>query len=35
MFMKYFKDDNIISVRAILYVLRTAIVENHLLIRFC
>lgn len=34
-FLKYFKDANIIYMRAILYVLRIAIVENHLLIRFC
>ena len=35
MFIKYFKYYNIIYVRAILCVLRTTIVENHRLIRFC
>lgn len=35
MFIKYFKDYNIIYVRAVLYVLRTAVFANHLLIRFC
>lgn len=33
--VKYFKDGDVIYRRAILYVQRTAIVENHLLIRFC
>jgi len=33
--IKYSKDGDIIYRRAILYVRTTAIVENHLLIRFC
>lgn len=34
-FIKYFKDGNIIYVRSVLYVLSAAIVKNHLLIGFC